>query len=109
MHRKTKPEMNKIFLKKTHAPSFHIYIQRHMLYSPIYMYIDIWIVVYICIYIYIHMCVCGCIYMCIHIYGFPGGTSGKEAACQCRRLRHGFSPWVGRSLGEGHGYPLRYS
>ena len=33
------------------------------------------------------MCVCGCIYMCIHIYGFPGGTSGKEAACQCRRLR----------------------
>ena len=28
---------------------------------------------------------------------FPGGTSGKEHACQCRRhKRHGFSPWVGR-------------
>ena len=27
--------------------------------------------------------------------GFPGGTSGKEHACQCRRLkRHGFYLWV---------------
>ena len=26
---------------------------------------------------------------------FPGGASGKEYACQCRRLkRHGFDPWV---------------
>jgi len=24
---------------------------------------------------------------------FPGGTSGKEHACQCRR--HSFDPWVG--------------
>ena len=31
--------------------------------------------------------------------GFPGGTSGKESTCQCRRCkRHGFSPWLGRSL-----------
>ena len=29
--------------------------------------------------------------------GFPGGTSGKEPACQCRRFkRHGLSPWVGK-------------
>ena len=29
--------------------------------------------------------------------GFPGGTSGKEPACQCRRCtRRGFSPWVGK-------------
>ena len=28
---------------------------------------------------------------------FPGGTSGREPACQCRRCRrHGFSPWVGK-------------
>ena len=28
--------------------------------------------------------------------GFPGGTSGKEPACQCRRCkRHRFNPWVG--------------
>ena len=27
--------------------------------------------------------------------GFPGGASGKELACQCRRHeRHGFDPWV---------------
>ena len=27
--------------------------------------------------------------------GFPGGTSGKEPICQCRRhKRHGFNPWV---------------
>ena len=26
---------------------------------------------------------------------FPGGTSGKESTCQCRRLRRcGFDPWV---------------
>ena len=28
---------------------------------------------------------------------FPGGTSGKEPACQCRRRkRRGFDPWVGK-------------
>ena len=28
------------------------------------------------------------------IWVFPGGASGKELACQCRR--HGFNPWVGK-------------
>ena len=29
--------------------------------------------------------------------GFPGGASGKEPACQCRRRkRHRFNPWVGK-------------
>ena len=29
--------------------------------------------------------------------GFPGGTSGKEPTCQCRRQkRRGFDPWVGK-------------
>ena len=29
------------------------------------------------------------------IWSFPGGTSGRESACQCRRCkRHGFHPWV---------------
>ena len=28
---------------------------------------------------------------------FPGGTSGKETAYQCRRgKRHKFNPWVGK-------------
>ena len=31
--------------------------------------------------------------------GFPGGTSGKELICQCRRQkRHRFDPWVGKIL-----------
>jgi len=31
------------------------------------------------------------------ILGIPGGTSGKEPACQCRRHeRSGFDPWVGK-------------
>ena len=29
--------------------------------------------------------------------GFPGGASGKEPMCQCRRHKiHGFYPWVGK-------------
>ena len=29
--------------------------------------------------------------------GFPGCSSGKEPACQCRRhKRHGFNSWVGK-------------
>ena len=29
---------------------------------------------------------------------FPGGTSGKEPACQCRKCkRPGFNPWVGKA------------
>ena len=32
------------------------------------------------------------------LQGSPGGTSGKESACQCkRRKRHGFNAW-GRKL-----------
>ena len=37
---------------------------------------------------------------------FPGGASGKEPACQCRRhKRCGFSPWVGH-LWLGHPFCL---
>ena len=29
--------------------------------------------------------------------GLPGGASGKEPACQCRRhKRRAFDPWVGK-------------
>ena len=42
--------------------------------------------------------------------GFPGGATGKEPACQCRRYnRFGFNPRLERSLGGGHGNPLQYS
>ena len=40
--------------------------------------------------------------------GFPGGASGKEPACQCRRLKRLICGW-GRSPGEGNGNALWYS
>ena len=67
--------------------------------------------VYICIYIYI--------YIYIYMYfiplepptpvflGFPCGSSGKEPACNACNL--GLIPGLGRSPGEGKGYPLQYS
>ena len=42
--------------------------------------------------------------------GFPGGASGKEPACQCRRHESvGSIPGSGRSLGGRNGNPLQYS
>ena len=40
--------------------------------------------------------------------GFLADASGKEPACQCKRNKKWFDPWVGRSLGGGHGNPLLY-
>ena len=53
--------------------------------------------------VYIYICVCVCVYVwvCVFIHnsntclykgrgmawGFPGGTSGKELPCQCRRYK----------------------
>ena len=43
-------------------------------------------------------------------WGFPGGTSGKEATCQCgRQKRYVFDPELERSPGGGHGNSLQYS
>ena len=39
--------------------------------------------------------------------GFPGGSAGKESACNARDL--GSVPGLGRCPGEGKGYPLQYS
>ena len=43
--------------------------------------------------------------------GFPGDSSGKEPACQWRRLkRHGLGPWVRKiPWRREHGNPLQYS
>ena len=41
------------------------------------------------------------------ILGFPGGSAGKESACSVGDL--GSIPRLGRSPGEGKGYPLQYS
>ena len=39
--------------------------------------------------------------------GFPGGSAGKESACNTRDL--GLIPGLERSPGEGNSYPLQYS
>ena len=39
--------------------------------------------------------------------GFPGGSAGKESACNVGDL--GSIPGLGRSPGEGKSYPLPYS
>ena len=39
--------------------------------------------------------------------GFPGGSDGKESACNVGDL--GLIPGLERSPGEGKGYPLQYS
>ena len=44
------------------------------------------------------------------LIGLPGGASGKESTCQCRRHRDmGLIPGLGRSPGVGNGIPLQYS
>ena len=39
--------------------------------------------------------------------GFPRGSAGRESACNAGDL--GWIPGLGRSPGEGKGYPLYYS
>ena len=39
--------------------------------------------------------------------GFAGGSAGKESTCNVRDLVS--LPGLGRSPGEGNGYPLQYS
>ena len=49
--------------------------------------------------------VCVCVYksnIC-----FPGGSDGKESACNTGDP--GLIPGSGRSRGKGNGYPLQYS
>ena len=38
---------------------------------------------------------------------FKGGSDGKESACNAEDL--GLIPGLGRSPGEGNGYPFQYS
>ena len=43
----------------------------------------------------------------VETFGFPCGSAGKESACNVGDL--GWIPGLGRSPGEGKGYPLQYS
>ena len=45
-----------------------------------------------------------------HLQLEPGGASGKEPTCQCRRRKRcRFNPWVGRSPGGGLSNLLQFS
>ena len=52
---------------------------------------------------------CGCVFIYIYIYihRLPFGSAGKESACNAGDLD--LIPELGRSPGEGKGYPLQYS
>ena len=66
-----------------------------------------------CVYKCACVCVCVCIYIYTHfsefflLYGFPCDSAGKESACNAGDLS--LIPGLGRSPGEGKGYPLQYS
>ena len=46
-------------------------------------------------------------YMYVYLWGFPGDSNGKEPTSNAGDL--GSIPGLGRSPGEAHGDPLRYS
>ena len=43
---------------------------------------------------------------CLGVLGFPGGSDDKDSACNAGDM--GSIPGLGRSPGEGNGYPLQY-
>ena len=59
---------------------------------------------HVCISMYVHVNIPICI---INIQGFCGGSDGKESAYRAGYL--GLIPGLGRSPGDGNGYPLLYS
>ena len=63
--------------------------------------------IYLHIYIHINAWVPRWLKLMYIYMGFPCGSAGKESACSVRDL--GPIPGLGRSPGEGKGYPLQYS
>ena len=53
----------------------------------------------------LHYTICTSLSYCL--CDFPGGSDGKEFACNAGDL--GLIPWLGRSPGGGHDQPLQYS
>ena len=47
------------------------------------------------------------LYIVVYIWGFPGGSDGKESTCNAGDL--GSIPGLERSHGGGHGNPRQYS
>ena len=61
-----------------------------------------------CSHIFLSFHVWRCAHKCLSLaWGLPGGSAGKESACNAGDLD--LIPGLGRSPGEGKGYPLQYS
>ena len=103
----------------------------------VYEYVYMWLCMFVHIYVCVCMCICVGVYVYIYVYyickymgmyvcmwvgiyvykcvcmglphslGFPDSSIGKESACNEGDL--GWIPGLGRSPGEGKGYPLQYS
>ena len=64
--------------------------------------------IYMCLcVIYVCVCVCVCITFWCLVKSSSDNSVGKESACNAEHL--GSIPGLGRSPGEGKGYPLQYS
>ena len=63
-------------------------------------------VVCVCLCLCVYVCLCVCVINLLYV-GFPGGSNSKESACNAGDS--GSIPGLGRSPGEGNGYPLQYS
>ena len=50
--------------------------------------------------------ICSLKLICAPLWSFPGLSQGKESACSAGDP--GSIPWLGRTPGEGDGYPLQY-
>ena len=62
---------------------------------------------YIYVYIYIYSMI---ISLFLYLTGFPGGISGKQPTCQCRRYKRcRFNPWVRKIPWRREWQPLQYS
>ena len=61
----------------------------------------------VCVCVFVHMCVYSINMGDCFMVGFSCGSAVKESACNIGDL--GSIPGLGRSSGEGKGYPLQYS
>ena len=59
-------------------------------------------------FVLVPLCLVGdCGFVPVITWGFPGGSAGEESTCNVGDL--GSVPELGKSPGEGKGYPLQYS
>ena len=83
------------------------------------LYMCVSVCICVCVCVYVCVCVCVCVHTphllhlliwswdCSHVLDFPGSSADKEFACNAGDL--GSIPGLGRSPGEGIGYPFQYS